>query len=212
MLKYLRKNSLLSLKFSYNSLSKFQTISTYPNSLHRALEANSREHLFNFYKNKTPKGKMTEIGSSIAFTVTRSKPELVAPAKLNPHELKPLSDIDESMNLRYHTPIVFFYKNNLSMVGKDPVRVIKEALAKALVYYYPLAGRLIEGSNKKLSVDCNGEGVLFLEASADITLEQLGDSILSPHQYLDEVLHNVPGSDDIIGCPIILVQVNTFNF
>jgi hypothetical protein len=100
-----------------------------------------------------------------------------------------------------------FYSNNPLMVQKDPVKVVREALAKALVYYYPLAGRLREGHNRKLTVDCTGEGILFVEAEADITLEQLADTIQPPCPYIDELLHDVPGSNAILGCPLLLIQV-----
>ena len=74
------------------------------------------------------------------------------------------------------------------------------------MYYYPLAGRIREGPNRKLMVDCNGEGILFVEASADVTL--LGDKILPPCPLLEVFLFNFPGSDGIIGCPLLLVQVS----
>ena len=93
------------------------------------------------------------------------------------------------------------------MVQKDPVKVIKAALAKALVYYYPFAGRLREEHNRKLVVDCTGDGILFVEADADITLEQLGDTIQPPCPYIDELLRDVPGSNGILGCPLLLIQV-----
>ncbi|KAF3444347.1 hypothetical protein FNV43_RR14038 [Rhamnella rubrinervis] len=76
------------------------------------------------------------------------------------------------------------------MEGKDPVRVIKDALGRVLVYYYPLAGRLKRGANGELMVDCNEEGV-FIEADADVTLQQLG-TIQPPFLFLHKVLYNVP--------------------
>ncbi|KAJ0021749.1 hypothetical protein Pint_30873 [Pistacia integerrima] len=93
------------------------------------------------------------------------------------------------------------------MKGKDPVKVIREALSKALVFYYPFADRLREGDNRKLLVDCNGEGVLFVEADANVSLDQLGPEIQPPFICLDELLYVVPGSDDIIGCPLLSIQV-----
>ncbi|KAK0605559.1 hypothetical protein LWI29_037286 [Acer saccharum] len=141
------------------------------------------------------------------FSVKRQLPELIVPAGPTPREAKQLSDIDAQEGLRFQVPVIFFYKNDPSMRGKDPVKVIREALGKALVFYYPLAGRLREGLNRKLTVDCTGEGVLFIEADADFTLEQLGDEIEPPCPYLDELLWNVPGSDGILGCPLLLIQV-----
>ncbi|MCI77612.1 benzyl alcohol O-benzoyltransferase-like, partial [Trifolium medium] len=46
------------------------------------------------------------------------------------------------------------------MAGKNPVEVIRNAIAQALVFYYPLAGRIkeAEDSSGKLVVDCNEEG------------------------------------------------------
>ncbi|KAK2641067.1 hypothetical protein Ddye_022830 [Dipteronia dyeriana] len=126
------------------------------------------------------------------FSVKRQLPELIVPAGPTPRETKQLSDIDDQESLRFLVPLIFFYKNNPSMKGIDPVKVIRESLGKALVFFYPLAGRLREGLNRKLTVDCTGEGALFVEADADFTLEQLGDEIEPPCPYLDELLWNVP--------------------
>ncbi|XP_048319554.1 alcohol acyl transferase 1 allele RGa-like [Ziziphus jujuba] len=154
---------------------------------------------------------MASNNSHLAFQVKRCIPELVVPAKPTPHEVKKLSDIDDQESLRFLIPAIWFYRNNSSnnpsMEGKDPVKVIREALGKALVYYYPLAGRLTEDRNKKLMVDCNGQGVLFVEANAEVTFDQLGHTIQPPSPFLNEFLYNVPGSDDILGCPLILIQV-----
>ncbi|XP_057478099.1 methanol O-anthraniloyltransferase-like [Actinidia eriantha] len=144
---------------------------------------------------------------SLNFMVSRKPPELVVPAKPTPRKKKQLSDIDDQQGLRFHVPMIMFYQNNLAQKGIDPVKVIREALARALVYYYPFAGRLVEGPNRKLMVDCNGEGVLFIEAEADITLEELGDTIRPPCPYWEELLYDVPGSRGIVGCPLILTQV-----
>ncbi|XAR69226.1 methanol O-anthraniloyltransferase [Bertholletia excelsa] len=124
------------------------------------------------------------------FIVSRREPELVRPARPTPLETKRLSDIDDQKGLRFHVPFIMFYRNNPLMEGVDPVGLIKEALAKTLAYYYPLAGRLVEVDNRKLMVECNGERVLFLEADAD-----------------EDLLYNVPESGRIVGCPLLLVQV-----
>ena len=81
--------------------------------------------------------------TSLVLNVRRCEPELVVPAKLTPHEFKQLSDVDDRE--RHHVPVIMFYRYDQSLEGKDPVKVIREAIARTLVFYYPYAGRLREG-------------------------------------------------------------------
>ncbi|KDP39572.1 hypothetical protein JCGZ_02592 [Jatropha curcas] len=55
-------------------------------------------------------------------------------------------------------------------------------------------------------MDCNGEGVLFIEADANVSLDQSGDALQPPCPFLDELLFDVPGSSRILNCPVILIQ------
>nr|XP_017223748.1 PREDICTED: benzyl alcohol O-benzoyltransferase-like [Daucus carota subsp. sativus] len=146
----------------------------------------------------------------LLFTVTRRSPELVTPAKPTPHEYKLLSDIDDQKSLRFLVPFIHFYEkeNNIVDVQEmDPVKVIREALSKALVFYYPLAGRLREGLYGKLGVECTGEGVLFVEADADVTMAQFGDALQPPFPFLEQLLVDAPGFDGVLDCPLLLIQV-----
>lgn len=147
--------------------------------------------------------------SPAILSVHRRGPELISPSRATPRELKLLSDFDDQEGLRFRVPFLFFYPNSHPVRGReDPARVVKEALAKALVYYYPLAGRIREGPNRKLAVDCTGEGILFVEADADLGLEELGDSLRPPCGFTDEVLCDVAGSGGTVGCPLLSVQVS----
>ncbi|MED6171361.1 hypothetical protein PIB30_040064 [Stylosanthes scabra] len=143
-----------------------------------------------------------------AIHVRHSEPVLVVPAKPTPKETKHVSDIDDQEGLRMHNYDIMFYKSNPRMKGKDPAKVIVEAISMALVHYYPLAGRIREeGQNRKLVVDCNGEGVLFVEADAHVSLEDLGDSIMPPCLSIwKHVLIHVPRSHLILGCPLLFIQ------
>nr|XP_010933015.1 benzyl alcohol O-benzoyltransferase [Elaeis guineensis] len=147
------------------------------------------------------------MASSLTFKVRRHEPVLVAPAEPTPHEFKRLSDIDDQEGLRFQIPVIQFYRNDPSMAGRDPARVIREALAKTLVHYYPFAGRLREGARRKLVVECTGEGVLFIEADADVRLEQFGDALQPPFPCLEELLYNVEGSGEVLNAPLLLIQV-----
>ncbi|XP_017436003.2 benzyl alcohol O-benzoyltransferase, partial [Vigna angularis] len=145
--------------------------------------------------------------SSLKFTVRRCQPQLVPPAIPTPHEVKLLSDIDDQEALRLHVVMIQIYRKHASMAEKDPVQVIRQALSQTLVFYYPFAGRLREGPHRKLMVDCTGEGVMFIEADADVTLYQFGDSLYPPFPCFHELLFDVPATQQITNTPLLLVQV-----
>ncbi|KAM7272447.1 hypothetical protein ACFE04_027110 [Oxalis oulophora] len=145
--------------------------------------------------------------TSLMFTVKRREAELIRPSKPTPRELKPLSDIDDQEGLRFQIPIINFYRHDPKMQWKDPVNVIRHAIAETLVYYYPFAGRLREGPSRKLAVDCTGEGVLFIEADADVSLDEFGDALQPPFPGLEELLYDVPRSSGVLHCPLLLIQV-----
>ncbi|KAL1540714.1 benzyl alcohol O-benzoyltransferase-like [Salvia divinorum] len=143
----------------------------------------------------------------LTFKVVRKNPELITPDMPTPKEFKLLSDIDDQGALRSQTPVIQFYGRNPSDQVKDPVKVIRDAIAKALVFYYPLAGRLRERSNRKLVVECTGEGVVFIEADADVALHHFGDALYPPFPYLHKLLHHLPSTAGVINCPLLLIQV-----
>ncbi|EOA23138.1 hypothetical protein CARUB_v100037960mg, partial [Capsella rubella] len=147
------------------------------------------------------------MSGSLTFKVRRQKPELVSPAKPTPRGFKLLSDIDDQEGLRFHIPTIFFYRHNPKTYS-DPVAVIRRALAETLVYYYPFAGRLREGPNRKLAVDCTGEGVLFIEADADVTLVEFEekDALKPPFPCFEELLFDVEGSSEVLNAPLMLMQ------
>lgn len=147
------------------------------------------------------------LSTSLAFKVQRREPELITPAKPTPHEYKHLSDIDDQEGLRFHVPLIQFYRNNPSMREMDPVKIIREAIAKTLVFYYPFAGRLREGPNRKLMVECTGEGIYFTEADAEVTLDQFGHVLQPPFPCYEELLFDVPASGGVLNCPLLLIQV-----
>ncbi|KAK4572073.1 hypothetical protein RGQ29_030477 [Quercus rubra] len=143
--------------------------------------------------------------TSLVFKVRRCEPQLIAPAKPTPHEFKLLSDVDDVE--RCQIPVIQFYRFDHSMQGKDPIIVIREALAQALVFYLPFAGRLREGPDSKFIVECTGEGAIFIEADVDVTLDHFGDAPYPSFSFMDELLFDVSGSGEMLNCPLFLIQV-----
>ncbi|XP_042757317.1 benzyl alcohol O-benzoyltransferase [Lactuca sativa] len=150
---------------------------------------------------------MPQSETSLTFVVRRHVPELIAPAVSTPRELKPLSDIDDKEGMRHQVSSIHMYERDPKMGHINPATIIRDALTKVLVFYYPFAGRLKEGPTRKLMVDCTGEGVLFIEAEADVTLKQFGEALHPPFPCLEELLYDVPGSSGIIDSPLLLIQV-----
>ncbi|RZC52842.1 hypothetical protein C5167_021273 [Papaver somniferum] len=136
--------------------------------------------------------------SCLMFTVQRLQPELIAPAKPTPYEMKHLSDIDDRKGLRFHVPTILFYRKKDLRVGStcktdDIVGVMKKALAATLVFYYPY---LLVGLEK------------FPEADADVSLEQLGGDFLKPpFLCLEQLLYSPSNSEDILNSPMLFIQV-----
>ncbi|KAF8038628.1 hypothetical protein BT93_B1226 [Corymbia citriodora subsp. variegata] len=139
---------------------------------------------------------------SLVFKVRRCEAELGEAELVRP--ARP-TDVDNQEGLRFQIPLIQFYRCDGS--GCDPVQAIREGLAQALVFYYPFAGRLRELPGRKLVVDCNEEGVMFVEADADVTLDQFGDALQPPFPCLEELLFDVPGSSAVLDAPVLLIQV-----
>lgn len=151
------------------------------------------------------------VPSLCSFTVTERQPLLVTPNRSTPSQRLYLTNIDDQLGLRCHVNMVLFYPSrnrtfiNSESKSEHPAEIIGDALGKLLVQYYPFAGRVRDADKGKLVVDCFGEGVLFVEADADISMEELGDSTLFPRGF--NFIKNVPGSESVTDTPIIHFQV-----
>ncbi|PWZ45594.1 Acyl transferase 7 [Zea mays] len=105
------------------------------------------------------------------------------------------------------------FKPDPTRDGASPSKTIERALARALVDYYPLVGRLAvsEGAGG-LHVDCSAEGVWFIEAVVRCRLEDV-DYLEYPLQIPNDdlLLHPLPRpTHEEESKLILLVQVTAF--
>ncbi|CAM0949140.1 unnamed protein product [Alopecurus aequalis] len=96
---------------------------------------------------------------------------LVVPRDETPRGGLWLSPLDLVLAKRGHTPLVHVY--GASEVADDffDVAKLKKSMAKALVSFYPLAGRLGVDSQGRVEVNCNAEGAIFVVARSDHTVD-----------------------------------------
>nr|CAB3481082.1 unnamed protein product [Digitaria exilis] len=106
----------------------------------------------------------------------------VAPSEATPRKGLWLSPLDLVQAQRGHTPTIGFYRSNeAAATDFFDVAKLKHALAKALVAFYPLAGRLGVDNDGRVEISCNAEGALFVAArSDDFTVDDFIDFKPSP--------------------------------
>ncbi|OVA05083.1 Transferase [Macleaya cordata] len=139
--------------------------------------------------------------------VTVRESMLVQPAEKTPKLSLWTSNVDQLF--RMHMPSVYFYKPTNGYSDFFDSSVLKDGLSKALVSFYPFAGRLRrDEKDGRVEIDCTGEGVMFSEAETDSVLDELGDFI--PNQQLQPLIPKVDTSKDISSVPILLIQVTRF--
>ncbi|KAF8409760.1 hypothetical protein HHK36_005839 [Tetracentron sinense] len=148
-------------------------------------------------------------GNRGMFRVRRMETTLVRPAAETYRGLYFLSNLDQ--NMAYMVELVFCFKGNGGKRRDNVSEVIKQALAKVLVHYYPLAGSLTLSSDGKLIVNCTGEGVPFAEAISDYEIEVLGDvTVLNEPSKLRNLVLSFDSATNVTELPLLTVQVTSF--
>ena len=139
-------------------------------------------------------------------TINIKERTIVKPAEETPRVALWLSNVDiVAANVHYIVPIVYFYRCNGAADGFFKAGALRDALAKILVPYYPLAGRLRLDGAGRLEVDCNAEGVVFVEAETSATVADFGN--FAPTLQMRKLVPAVDRSGKVSTCPLLLVQV-----
>ncbi|KAK9052231.1 hypothetical protein SSX86_028859 [Deinandra increscens subsp. villosa] len=119
------------------------------------------------------------------------KPSSPTPPHLKTHHLSMIDHLTPNV----HMPWVFFYKN----YTKGDINILKKSLSQCVTHYYPFAGRLL--GPDATHIDCNDEGVEFVEASID---SRIDDFIFKKDQdeTFDQLIPNA------LGCAVNKTSAN----
>ncbi|CAN1295759.1 Omega-hydroxypalmitate O-feruloyl transferase [Linum perenne] len=152
---------------------------------------------------------VTQNPETTAFQLTVKKWNhcLVSPAetKFEIGSVYFLSNIDDDLTI---LRTIYCFKSDSR--GNDAAGdVIKDALSKVLVHYYPLAGRVTVTPEGKFAVKCTGEGVVFVEAEANCALKDVDFSRPDKVTRAKLVVNEVPGVENKFDIPLA-VQVTKF--
>ncbi|KAF2301518.1 hypothetical protein GH714_025402 [Hevea brasiliensis] len=131
---------------------------------------------------------------------------LVQPAEETPRRCLWNANVDLVVP-RFHTPSVYFYRPTGAPNFFDP-NVVKEALSKALVPFYPMAGRLRRDEDGRIEIDCNAEGVLFVVAETSSVIDDFGD--FAPTLELKKLIPTVDYSGGLSTYPLLVLQLTFF--
>ncbi|KAJ8537050.1 hypothetical protein K7X08_035451 [Anisodus acutangulus] len=145
--------------------------------------------------------------ATIELIVKQGEPTLVPPAEETEKGQYYLSNLDQNIAVPVRT--IYCFKSE-EKGNVNVVEVIKEALSKVLVHYYPLAGRLTISQEMKLIVDCSGEGAVFVEAEANCSIDDIGDITKPDPVTLGKLIYDIPGAKNILEMPPLIAQVTKF--
>ncbi|MFS7940439.1 putative quinate O-hydroxycinnamoyltransferase [Helianthus anomalus] len=131
---------------------------------------------------------------------------MVTPAEKTPMTKLWSSSLD-LIATNSHTLALYFYRSNGAPNFFD-TKVMKDALSRALVAFYPMAGRFKHDQDGRVEIDCQGQGALFLEAESDGVIDDFGD--FSPNLESLKLNPNLDYSLGIESYPLLAVQVTYF--
>ncbi|XP_050225113.1 alcohol acyltransferase 9 [Mercurialis annua] len=132
----------------------------------------------------------------------QTKPVLISPLTPTPKHSLYLSNLDDQKFLRFSIKYLYLFKKSVSS------EILKYSLSRVLVDYYPLAGRIrsCKDDDKKLEVDCNGEGAVFAEAFLDFTADQFLELSKQPNRSWRQLLYRVEARS-FLDIPPLIIQV-----
>ncbi|XP_057530329.1 shikimate O-hydroxycinnamoyltransferase-like [Amaranthus tricolor] len=137
---------------------------------------------------------------------------MIYPASETPRKILWMSRIDMIIGTPYsHLPVLFIYKHNTNSPNFFDTKILKDALSKALVPFYPIAGRLIfNHENGRYEIDCNAKGVTFVEVETTYCLDDLGDCMEHDSEVRNIIFPACDYTQELSSMPLLLVQLTRF--
>ncbi|XP_070033595.1 stemmadenine O-acetyltransferase-like [Nicotiana tomentosiformis] len=134
------------------------------------------------------------------------KPSVPTPQHLRNYKISFLDQLAPSS----YVPVILFYNNanvvndHLNKENTLASDLLKKSLAETLSYYYPLAGRFKDLN----SIECNDDGVLYMEAQANFHLSMFLENPDIP--FLNKFLPCKGNCLEQSCQPLLAVQTSTF--
>lgn len=134
--------------------------------------------------------------------VYSKEPIFISPISPTPNHTLYLSNLDDQNFLRFSIKYLYLFTKSINL------EKLKYSLARVLVDYHPLAGRLRKcpENDHKLQVDCNGEGAIFAEAFLDLSADELLVVSNKPDKSWRKLLYKVE-AQSFLDIPPLVVQV-----
>ncbi|KAF9613727.1 hypothetical protein IFM89_010169 [Coptis chinensis] len=117
----------------------------------------------------------------LKFSIEVGQPVFITPETPTPTGFKYLSNMDDQIGLRNHVPFIHLYRpaRNVHTMA-DPVPIIKLALSRALVLYYPIAVFFSKSDLSSLKNQINGGKCAAFDAVASCLWKARTKTIIDP--------------------------------
>lgn len=131
---------------------------------------------------------------------------LITPSEPTPNHILQLSALDFQLFVRFTFQYLLVYKPYRGLDRAATTDNLKSALSRALVPYYPLAGRLrTRADGPGLEVVCRAQGAVFIDVDSSSTVSEFEGAPTRREQWRRFL--SVDVADVLKGTPPLVVQL-----
>ncbi|PIN21793.1 Omega-hydroxypalmitate O-feruloyl transferase [Handroanthus impetiginosus] len=131
---------------------------------------------------------------------------LIPPSEPTPNHILHLSSVDSQLFVRFTFEYLLVYKPRNGLDRAAITDSLKSALGRALVPYYPLAGRVRNRADGLgLEVVCRAQGAVFIHSVSDSTVSEFDGAPRRRTQWRKFLSLQV--ADALMGAPPVVVQL-----